>query len=198
MKQNFSRRAGRLALTLTGLMLLAIGAKAQFNVPKFLKATAVPQSVAPGKTINLTVTVTIDKPYHIQANPATENYIATEVTVGAVKGFTVGKVVYPKGLEAVLSGDKVSVYEGTVKMTIPVTADKTVKPGKFTLPLTIHYQGCNEKACYPPSDMKTTAVVTVGKAMASPAPPLKAMAAPPHKKGPHKPSPSGAILAPIR
>jgi hypothetical protein len=86
------------------------------------------------------------------------------VKVGAVKGLVAGRTVYPQGMDTTISGDKLSVYEGAVKVMVTITPDRALKPGKITLPLTVHYQGCNEKACYPPTDLQTTVVFTVGKA----------------------------------
>lgn len=163
MLSSFSRRAGLLAFALLTFLALAGQAHAQLQAPKFVKATAVaPKTVTPGKPFDLAVTITIDSPYHLQANPAKEGYTATEVTLGAVKGLKAGKTVYPKGMEVTIAGDKLPVYEGTVKVTVTVTPDKTLKPGKMTLPLTIHYQGCNDQVCYPPTDTKASVVLTVG------------------------------------
>ncbi len=200
---------GLLALALLASTTLTSGANAQLNTPKFLKATALaPKTVAPGKPFDLTISVLVDKPYHVQANPATEGYIATEVKLGAVKGFTAGKAVYPKGMEAMFSGDKLSVYEGAVKIHLSVTPDKSLMPGKFTLPLLVHYQGCNEKACFPPTDAKMEVVVVVGKATQAhnsptspkttantPMPPIRKGG---KKSGARKPPLVQSILAPIR
>jgi thiol:disulfide interchange protein DsbD len=147
--------------------------------PKFVKAAATaPKSVEPGKPFTLTVAVTIDKPYHIQSNPPKQDYIPTELEVGDVKGFKIGKVVYPKATEARIGDETLPVYEGTVEIKVPVTPDKTLKPGKFTLPLTLKFQGCNEKVCYPPTSVKTDAAITVGKAGAAP----KKSGSGPHRK----------------
>jgi hypothetical protein len=168
MTRPFSRRAALLALTLLALTALTGRAHAQLNTPKFLKATAVaPATVTPGKPFDLAVTLTIAAPYHIQANPTTEGYIPTEVKVGTVKGLTAGKPVYPKGMPVTISGDKLSVYEGAVKVMLSITPDKALKPGKITLPVTIHYQGCNDQACFPPTDTQVTVVLTIGKPAAS-------------------------------
>jgi hypothetical protein len=164
MTQQFSRRIALLALALLALTALTGRAEAQLNSPKFVKATAVaPKTVTPGQPFDLEVTVTIASPYHVQANPATEGYVPTEVKVGTIKGIAAGKAVYPKGMEVTISGDKLSVYEGVIKVKVSITPNKSLKPGKITLPLTIHYQGCNEQVCYPPTDTQATVVLTVGK-----------------------------------
>lgn len=168
MTQQFSRRAGLLAFTLLTLLALAGQAQAQFKAPKFLTATAVaPKTVTPGKPFDLAVTLNIEAPYHIQANPPAVGYIPTEVKIGTVKGLAAAKPVYPQGMEVTLSGDKLAVYEGIVKVTVTITPARTLKPGKISLPLTVHYQGCNDQVCYPPTDTRLTAVLTVGKPAAS-------------------------------
>ncbi len=149
---------------LLALIALSGQAQAQLNAPKFVKATAVaPKTVTPGKAFALPVTVTIAAPYHVQANPATDGYIPTEVKIGMVKGLVMSKTVYPVGTEVKIAGDKLSIYEGEFKVMLTITPDKTLKPGKVTLPVTIRYQGCNDQVCYPPTDLQTTVVLTVGK-----------------------------------
>src|SRR5438552_711642 len=101
-------------------------AQAQFGGgPKFVTLTAAaPKTVAPGKPFTLKVAVTIDKPYHIQSNPPKENYIPTELEIGAVKGFKVGKPTYPKATEAKIGEETLPVYEGTVEIMVEMTPDK--------------------------------------------------------------------------
>ena len=140
-------------------------AKAQFAPPKFLKTkVAAPALITPGKPFTITVTLMIDKPFHVQSNPPKENYIPTEIKLGAMKGFKAGKATYPKPTEAMTGGEKLPVFEGKVDLKLEVTADASVKPGKYALPLTLSYQGCNDKVCYPPTSTAFKASVTVASA----------------------------------
>lgn len=154
-----------LSISAVGVLLCSIiGAQAQFGGPKFVKAVAeTPKTIEAGKSFTIKVSVTIDKPYHIQANPPKENYIATVLEIGKVKGFKIGKITYPKPLIATIGGETLPIYEGTVQIQAVISPDKTVKPGKFILPVTVNYQGCNEKGCFPPTSIKTEATFTVGK-----------------------------------
>lgn len=136
-------------------------AEAQFGPPKFVKVSATaPKTVVAGKPFVLTVNVTVDKPYHIQANKTKEGYIPTVVEVGA-PGFTVGKIVYPKSQQATMGHEKLDVYAGSVAIKVTLTPDKTVKAGKASLPVTVKYQGCNDQSCFPPTKAVTNAAVTV-------------------------------------
>jgi hypothetical protein len=141
---------------------LAAAAIAQLGAPRFVKiAPSTPKTVHTGKPFTISVAVTVDSPYHIQGNPSKEGYIATELEVGPAKGFKVDKVVYPKAMETSFSGERLPVYEGKVVMKTEVTADKTTRPGKYVLPITLNYQGCDEQKCFPPTTVSAKATVTV-------------------------------------
>ncbi len=158
--QLFRRTAVLLAISATFGM--AVGVRAQFNSPKFLKAvTSAPKSVRAGKVFTVSMAVTIDSPYHIQGNPSKESYIPTELEIGPLKGFKVDKIAYPKPLITSVAGDKLPVYEGKVQIKADVMADRGTKPGKYTLPVTLKYQGCDEQKCFPPATFNTKATITV-------------------------------------
>ena len=155
------RRTVAFAAVCLALALVA-GARAQFAPPKFLKATpTVPKAVQAGKAFSFSMAVAIDSHYHIQGNPSKEGYIATEMEVGPLKGFKVEKIVYPKPILTSFSGEKLPVYEGVVQIKADIGADKTLKPGKYMLPVTIKYQGCDEQKCFPPATLTSKVSITV-------------------------------------
>lgn len=147
---------------LSALCIYAVGVYAQFSPPKFIKASpTAPKSAQVGKPFMVTIAVDIDSPYHIQGNPSKEGYIATELEVGPLKGFKLDKVVYPKPKESVFSGERLPVYEGKINIKAEVTADKSVKPGKYTLPISLKYQGCDDQKCFPPATLSSKATIAV-------------------------------------
>ena len=140
-------------------------ALSQFGTPKFIKGTATaPKTVTVGKPFTVAVQLTIDTPYHIQANTAKDPYVPTELHLSEVKGFRLDKVTYPKAIVTTMSGERISVFEGKIQIKADITVDKSIKPGKYLLPVTVKFQGCNEQACYPPAtlDLKTAVVVGAG------------------------------------
>jgi thiol:disulfide interchange protein len=140
-------------------------AKPQLGPPEIVTVTAsAPKTVTSGKAFTVTVAIAVKPEYHIQANPPKKDYIPTVVSVGPVSGFKVGKITYPSAVQAQIAGDTLPVYEGTVQIRAVVTPDGTVKPGKFTLPITVKYQGCNAKTCYPPNKATTQVTGTVAAA----------------------------------
>lgn len=158
--QIIRRTAASAAICLA--IVLVVGARAQFAPPKFLKATpTVPKAVQAGKAFSVSMAVAIDSHYHIQGNPSKEGYIATEMEIGPLKGFKVEKVVYPKPIVTSFSGEKLPVYEGSVQIKADISADKTLKPGKYTLPVTLKYQGCDEQKCFPPATLTSKVSITV-------------------------------------
>lgn len=153
-----------------GLLALAclfgIGGRTAWAQPggkKFVSASATaPKTVTPGKPFTVTIALNIDNTFHIQADKTKEGYIPTTVEVGPVSGFKVSKIVFPKAVEASIAGDKLPVFEGKVAIKVTLTPDKTVKPGKVNLPITVKYQGCTDVTCFPPSKVEAKAEITVG------------------------------------
>ena len=81
------------------------------------------------------------------------------------KGFTLGKITYPKGKLITAFGNESLVYTGDVKIPFEGKIGKTLKPekGVYKLNFEIAYQICNESTCKPPSSVKATINVKVGK-----------------------------------
>ena len=161
MKRVFGRMGAALLLTMALVLSLAgMHSQAQPKGPKYLTVEATPPKMAPvGKPLTILVVLTIADKYHLQGHDAKDPYIPTVVTVGQTKGFKPGKTVYPASVVKEFTGEKLPVYEKKILIKVPVTPDATVKPGKYTLPITVSYQGCNEQSCYPPT--KTTVQVDV-------------------------------------
>jgi hypothetical protein len=149
------------ALLLAGLITLA-GSLPALAAPlksdSVVKATAVADKPdASGKQV-VTLTLAIDKGWHLYANPAgAEDFASVQTTVkvkakGALDNV---KVAYPAGKEvkdATLGAYK--VYED--KATITVTAHRA-KGDDSPLELTVKVQACNDKTCLLPSEVKLTA-----------------------------------------
>ncbi len=154
----------RAAAAILSALLLAVVMHAQPGTPRILKVSpSVPKSVQAGKTFTVEMAVTVDAPYHIQGNPAKEGYIATEMEVGAVKGFKVERVVYPKPTKTSFSGETLPIYSGRLRIRADVMADRDIRPGRYTLPITLKFQGCDDQKCFPPTTITARAQVAVRK-----------------------------------
>ena len=155
---------------LAGTLLMA-AAFAQLGESKWNKVTyitlepAQAVTVSKGKPAKAMVRFRVNKGYHVNSNkPSSDLLIPTEIKFEAAPAIAVGKIEYPKGEEFALSfspGQKLSVYQGDVAVTIPVSAAKTAKPGTYTLKGSLSYQACNDNACFPPKTAPFDLVVRV-------------------------------------
>ncbi|GBC91759.1 Thiol:disulfide interchange protein DsbD [bacterium HR15] len=107
----------------------------------------------------------IPAPYHVNANPASEDYlIPTELRFEKSNTFSELKVEYPAAIEKAFEfsgGKPLKIYEGRVLVKFQLKLAPTVKPGTLNLPVTLRYQACDDKACYPPQRLKLTLSLTI-------------------------------------
>jgi DsbC/DsbD-like thiol-disulfide interchange protein len=123
-----------------------------------VKATA--EATKPDADGNQTVTLTlnVEKPYHIYANPVGLMDLEDAATVVSVDGAQkpeAVKVDYPAGevIKDKALGDY-KVYEGKVTIKAQV---RRAKGDTGELTLTIKLQACDDKSCLPPGSIKVTA-----------------------------------------
>jgi hypothetical protein len=117
-----------------------------------------------GGAAEASVRLDIAQGYHTHANPATDKfYIPTELRAEPQEGITPGKPVYPAGAPRKLSFfDKpLSLYEGSVRIKLPLRADKNAVKGRHTLRARLRVQPCNDEACFPPRDIDAPIPVTI-------------------------------------
>lgn len=120
-----------------------------------------------GKPIKGTLTLTLPEGQHGYQNPPADEFENPITLRVSEKGFKLGKVKYPKGVELKMDGaEKPSlVYEG--KVTIPfvlTTALKPKTPTKVNVQFFVDYQLCTMSSCYPPSKLSLKAPLTVSPA----------------------------------
>lgn len=114
---------------------------------------AVPLEIAAGEKGEYSLELKILKGYHIQANPASAEYlIPVTAQLAPADGVTVGDVIYPPGILFRLKGSQtdISTYEDAVRIRIPIQVSSKAKPGEVLLKGTIRYQGCDAMLCFPP------------------------------------------------
>lgn len=107
-----------------------------------------------GKQV-VTLTLKIDKPWHLYANPVPPEFpgIPTEVKVEKVKPEDV-KVDYPPGKlvkDAVVGDYKVYEDQVTIKATV-----QRARGDRSPLELSVRVQACTDKQCLLPATVKLT------------------------------------------
>ena len=107
--------------------------------------------IVPGGKTELAVRLTVDGGWHVNSHvPSSKDLVATTVTVDGPEGVNVGDVAYPDGRSATLgfSESPLSVYDGVVQVSVPLTVEATVRGARLTL--TVEYQACSDSACLAP------------------------------------------------
>jgi DsbC/DsbD-like thiol-disulfide interchange protein len=118
-----------------------------------VKAEALPVQISAGESGDVTVRLTIQSGYHVNANPPTFSYlIPTELKIATADGITAGAISYPAPINAkVLFSEKpLAVYEGEIEVRATLKADKSAQPGQHSLPAKLRVQACDDQVCYPP------------------------------------------------
>jgi thiol:disulfide interchange protein DsbD len=122
--------------------------------------------IAQRGTASAAVKVSIDKGYHVQAHPASADYlIATELTFKPLRGIKAGKLAYPAGAAYSLQGndEKLSTYNGEISIQVPLRASDSVRPGDYTLEGSLRFQACDDKSCFAPATLPVSIAVHVDK-----------------------------------
>lgn len=95
--------------------------------------------------------------YHINSNqPHSDLQIPTKLDLEAPKGIGIEQVTYPEGSDLTLGfslGEKISVYTGEFTVLANVSAAKSTTPGSYHVQGVLHYQACNDRACFPPKKL---------------------------------------------
>jgi thiol:disulfide interchange protein DsbD len=120
--------------------------------------------LVPRGSAEVRLTVTVAEGYHVQANPAAADYlIPTRLQLRASPGLKAGRPVYPKGREYRLVGsdEKLSTYDGTFEIVVPLKASAVAAPGERVVRATLKFQACDDKACYAPATLPVEIPVRV-------------------------------------
>jgi hypothetical protein len=111
--------------------------------------------VQPGATAAVTLLATIKEGFHINSNkPVQEYLIPTRVELLEAPLFAVEKADFPPGeLKAFgfAADEKLSVYEGTVRVPLTLRPKPDAPVGSHNLRLAFHYQACNDRFCLRPA-----------------------------------------------
>jgi len=120
------------------------------------------EPLRPGATSRLEVEAEVLSGWHINSDhPKSADFIRTTLSVAPPAAVKAGVVTYPPAEEiapAFSGGEKLSVFSGTMKFTVPLSAEAGFKPdpgGKVAV--TLEYQPCNDAICMPPAKVSASA-----------------------------------------
>jgi DsbC/DsbD-like thiol-disulfide interchange protein len=147
---------GLLALALPAILLSDAGpvlaqAKKSDSVVKVEAKADMPD--ADGKQ-TITITLDIERPWHVYANPVENEDLTpaqTVISVAAKGKLDNVKIDYPSGKLQKDNDEKFKIYEGKVTIKAQV---KRAKGDNGPLEVTIKLQACNDKTCLVPATIK--------------------------------------------
>ncbi len=119
-------------------------------------------ALKPGATSQLEVEAEILPGWHINSNhPNSADFIRTTLSVTPPAAVKAGAVTYPPADEiapAFSGGEKLSVFTGTMKFTVPLSAAAGFKSDSGAeVGVTLEYQPCNDNICMPPAKVSASA-----------------------------------------
>lgn len=136
----------------------------QVTSVNFVKASAAEAQVSAGSSGEVIVRLAVQDGYHVNANPPTYPYLkATELTVQAADGLSVGFVTYPTAITKKFSFAQkpLAVYEGEVPIKVMLKAAAASTKGSHTLAARLNVQACDDQVCYPPGRLDISIPVAV-------------------------------------
>src|SRR5580692_2560370 len=138
-----------------------------------------------GDQATVAVIVDVNPGLHAQSHkPLDPNLIPLVVKLDANPMAMLSEPIYPAGkMEMFAALGEVSVYTGQIVVLMPVTISSSAPLGKFSISGTVHYQACNDVACFAPQTQHfqiDTEIVAASVAVMANRPDLfKSVAAPP-------------------
>ena len=129
-----------------------------------VKVTAEPMEVAAGQRNEAVVKLNIQSGYHINANPASFEYLkATEVDLPDTPEVSVEYIYYPNPQvkKFSFSDQALRVYEGETQLKIMLTAERAAPKSAHNIPAKLNVQACDDKLCYPPGSVNFSIPVTI-------------------------------------
>ena len=143
------------------ILLPVIFLCSQLHAQEYVTVTASPvkKEFGTDENIRINVKATVQEGFHINANKiADEDLIPT--TISITEGdFKLAKVSWPaaKTFKFSFSETELQVFANTFTIGLTLKGKKELKPGKYEVKGAVHYQACNDKACFAPKDVEFSA-----------------------------------------
>jgi hypothetical protein len=152
------------------IALLASGlafAQKPISTPKVSAAPINNVTVKQGGSSPVTMQFRVAPGYHINSNkPKSELLLPTVVSMNVPTNVSVAKVTYPVGEELTFPfspDEKLSVYTGDFAVKAIVATSKATARGTYRVHASLRYQACDNRACYPPTNIPLSFDITVAK-----------------------------------
>jgi len=135
-------------------------------------AATPPLPVRAGSSARVEIAFRVAPGFHINSNRPNSGLLApTVMKLDPPTDISIAKLTYPAGRDLSFPfapNDKLNVYTGDFTVSALVSAARTTPPGRYRVHGNLKYQACDNKACYPPSQMPVAFDVKIGKAAGAP------------------------------
>jgi thiol:disulfide interchange protein len=166
-----SKKGSQIWWRLLVLASLFVAIQGMAQVPgkaPILTMAAVPLTIAQrAQATMVNLNFRVPPGYHINSNtPKSEFLIPTALKMDLPTDIILGKIQYPPGEDASFPfspDEKLSVYSGDFTIAVAVHPLQSVTPGKYIIHGMLHYQACDNAACYPPKTVPVSFEVKVVK-----------------------------------
>ena len=129
-----------------------------------------PVIVAQGGEGQARVSVIVADGFHVQANPASAEFlIPLRLQLRAKGGVRATVTVYPPGEPYRPEGmpSELMTYDGTFEIVVHLIAGDSAQPGDRTLRGVLRYQACDDRSCRVPASVPVSVPVLVVDSLAS-------------------------------
>jgi hypothetical protein len=113
-------------------------------------------SVSPGESKDAEIRITVADGYHVQANPAANEFlIPLTLELESENDLDVGEVRYPAGESYRIKGTEVDLltYEGTFTVSVSIRASVSANEGISKARGRLRYQACDDRVCLRPTTL---------------------------------------------
>jgi len=113
-------------------------------------------SLAPGESKDLEIRVTVAEGFHVQANPAANEFlIPLELELESDEELDIGEVRYPPAETYRLKGteEDLLTYDGTFAVSVSIGAPDSAASGTQNVRGRLHYQACDDRSCRRPATL---------------------------------------------
>jgi hypothetical protein len=137
---------------------------AQTSAPRVTLSGTVDSAVAGSDAlVDATFEITLPNGYHVNSDAPLDEFLKpTRLLVDVPDGATVAVIRYPEALmfATQFSEQPLAVYEHAFRIEVALSA-ADLAPGDYPMRVTLKYQACSDRICYPPASRQTEVVLTV-------------------------------------
>ncbi len=122
-----------------------------------------------GTQFKVVLNASIQESWHINSNKPNDDFLIASKVTAKSEAVTLTSINYPqpKELKLEFSEKPVSVFSGDIKIELTFTVNKNTASGKYTVPVKLSYQACNDQTCMPPTEVSEKLTVEVVGAVKS-------------------------------